>query len=155
LKSINIISLVAFLLGMIAVHAGEIAVVTPTGSVKKIQQVRVRFSTDMVPMGDPRSAHDPMVIKCNESAKKNKKVTANEMPAFKTRWIDSKNWSLDYDKPLSSGVHCTLTAAVNLKDLKGQPVTGSPQYDFSTSGPALLNVAPRYGSIEPEQFFVV
>jgi uncharacterized protein YfaS (alpha-2-macroglobulin family) len=143
------VALVVF--GVRSIDAGEIVSVYPTGSVKQVQQVTVKFSTDMVAMGDPRSKVDPAKMECNEAASKK----AAKIPRTTTRWADTKTWSLDFDKPLGAGVKCTLTLSASAKDLAGQAVTGTGPYTFSTSGPALLGVAPQYGNIEPDQYFVL
>jgi uncharacterized protein YfaS (alpha-2-macroglobulin family) len=129
-----------------SLRATEVVSVFPQGAVKKVQQVTVRFSSDMVAMGDPRSVKDPFKMDC--------KTNQKTQPAFKTRWADNRNWSLDFDKPLEAGIRCTLKAAGNLKDLAGEKVDALQEYTFSTAGPALLGVAPIYGQIEPEQYFV-
>lgn len=130
--------------------AGEVVSVFPTGSVKRVQQVVVKFSTDMVPMGDPRSHKDPLQVKC-EGKDQSKKV---ELPKATARWVDNKTWSYDFATPLTAGIKCTLTMTTT-KDLSGHPVTALASYQFSTGGPALLHVSPRYGDIEPDQFFVL
>lgn len=152
--------------------AGELVSVFPTGSVKQVQQITARFSTDMVAMGDPRSKADPLKLVCNQATGKNevdgsggeeesqgsetKSKKATKLPKYTTRWADTKTWSLDFDKPLSAGVQCTLKLnSAAAKDLGGKIVTAADSYTFSTSGPALLGVAPRYGDIEPEQYFVL
>ena len=133
----------------------------PDGAVKQVQQIRVSFSADMVPMGDPHSKVDPLNLKCNVRSKKKSldqaenQTRIEKTPAHKARWIDSKNWSIDFNRPLASGIHCEMKIAENAKDLAGKPVTGLNAYDFSTSGPALLAVSPTYGNIEPEQFFAL
>ncbi len=129
--------------------AAEILSVFPTGAVKQVQQVLVKFSSDMVSLGDPRSKNDPLTLHCQAGAKRKFKE-----PKFSTRWADSKTWSLDFSEPLKAGVNCTLTLA-EIKDLKGQAVTGYESYSFSTGGPAILGISPQYGDIEPDQYFIV
>jgi alpha-2-macroglobulin len=129
-------------------RAAEVLSVNPTGSVKRAQQVVVKFSTDMVPMGDPRSLKNPFEVTCTGGK------DASSIPKAKGRWVDSKAWSYDFDKPLPSGIKCILTKRVE-KDLSGVKVTALGEYKFSTGGPALLAVMPRYGEIEPDQYFVV
>lgn len=144
-----------------AADAGEIVSVYPTGSVKKVQQVTAHFSTDMVALGDPRSKTDPLKLECNLASKKeeidtpaNGKKSKFALPKYTTRWADTKTWSLDFEKPLDAGVQCKLSLN-DVKDLKGDKVSGLATYTFSTAGPALLGVAPRYGEIEPDQYFVL
>ncbi|MBX3016413.1 MAG: hypothetical protein KF767_00885 [Bdellovibrionaceae bacterium] len=115
----------------------------PTGSVKSAQQVTVRFSTDMVPMGDPKFKLTPFAMECKGPA-----------PKSTTRWADSRNWVVDFDKTVPAGVSCEFKATANLKDLKGQAVAAGV-YNFSTSGPAIKAFYPRYGEIEPTQYFVI
>lgn len=141
--------LVAMLLNLSAARAGEVVSVYPTGSVKQVQQITARFSTDMVPMGDPRSHKDPLTITCNDKAAK--KV---ELPKASSRWIDNKNWSYDFTKPLGAGVKCAIKIIVE-KDLKGDAITGLKEYSVSTGGPAILGITPRYGEIEPGQYFAI
>ena len=105
--------------------AGEIVSVTPTGAVKQVQQVTARFSTDMVPMGDPRSQKDPFNVTCTGKDEK----TKVEVPKASSRWIDAKNWSYDFAKPLGAGIRCTLRP-VGLTDLDRKPVSGADLYSF-------------------------
>lgn len=131
----------------------------PTGSVKQVQQVTVRFSADMVAMGDPRSKQDPFKMNCNLKTQNQSQgqATSNSTlttPKYSTRWADSKNWVLDFEKPLKSGVKCTFSLNPTAKNLSGGQLQGLSEYSFSTSGPALLGIAPVYGDIEPEQYFV-
>lgn len=146
--------------------AAQVESVFPTGSVKQVQQVTVRFSTDMIALGDPRSQKDPMSLKCNLKTEKktsdtsslSKKTTQKnsefKTPAFTTRWADTKTWSLDFNKALSSGIKCTLSLN-SVKDLAGTELSGLNEYSFSTAGPAIIGVAPYYGDIEPEQHFLI
>lgn len=148
-----------FLCSLQQANAAQVTSFYPTGSVKQVQQVTVRFSSDMVAMGDPRSAVDPFTIKCNvstkqESAQEKKPTPQTETPKYTTRWADSKSWVLDFAQPLPSGVRCAFTINAKARDQSGAKVTGLNEYSFSTSGPALLGVSPHYGEIEPEQYFV-
>jgi uncharacterized protein YfaS (alpha-2-macroglobulin family) len=148
------------------IWATQIESVFPTGSVKQVQQITVKFSADMIALGDPRSQKDPMSLKCNLKTVKNssetgsptKKPTSKNLefktPAFTTRWADTKTWSLDFNKALGSGIKCTLSLN-SIKDLVGTEVNGLNEYSFSTAGPAILGVAPYYGDIEPEQHFLI
>ena len=154
--------------------AGEVVTFFPTGSVKSIKQVTVNFSTDMVAMGDPRSKDDPFSITCNTKTKKNSADGDGEgyegegaprqnsiatksnvkTPKYSTRWADNQNWVLDFNDPLQAGLRCAFKIKPNLVDLAMNKVTGLDEYSFTTAGPALLEVAPTYGRIEPEQYFV-
>lgn len=141
------------------VFAAQIVSFYPTGSVKQVQQATVRFSADMVTMGDPRAKIDPFTMTCNVTTKKQpthgqQASVPQESPKYTTRWADSKNWVLDFEKPLKAGVRCSFKLNPDAKDLTGAKLEGLDEYSFSTAGPALLGVAPVYGDIEPDQYFV-
>jgi uncharacterized protein YfaS (alpha-2-macroglobulin family) len=143
--------------------AADVVSFYPTGSVKQVQQVTVRFSADVIAMGDPRAKTDPFILSCNAATIKESvdgeegSKTHKELPKttqYTTRWADNRNWVLDFKKPLESGVRCTFKLNPKSKDLAGASLQGLDKYTFSTSGPALLGVNPRAGTIEPDQYFV-
>lgn len=141
-------------------NANQVISFYPTGSVKQVQQVTVRFSEDTVAMGSPLSKNDPFEIECNLlKTKRTGHSTENgnhsvNIP-YATRWADSKNWVLDFEKPLNSGIRCSFKINSKFRDLSGQSVRADENYTFSTSGPAVLGVQPSFGQIEPDQYFVV
>lgn len=140
-------------------HAAQVVTFYPTGSVKQVQQATVRFSADMVAMGDPRAKTDPFTMTCNVTTKNQlahvqQTPAPQETPKYTTRWADSKNWVLDFEKPLKAGMRCAFKLNPEAKDLAGAKLEGLDEYSFSTAGPALLGVAPIYGDIEPDQYFV-
>ncbi|MGA9991549.1 MAG: hypothetical protein WBP86_04365, partial [Thiobacillaceae bacterium] len=59
------------------VHAAGIESFSPQGEVKGIRQVSVRFTDEMVPLGDPRLP-EPFDIDCKEKGG--------------GRWVDGRNW---------------------------------------------------------------
>jgi uncharacterized protein YfaS (alpha-2-macroglobulin family) len=139
-------------LGASFTQAAEVVSFWPVGSVKSVQQVTVRFSDDMIAMGDPRAKADPFEVNCTGIKGYDKK---NNESIYKTRWADSKNWVLDFQNPLQSGAKCDFQLKSVAKDLNGKPVKGLQSYSFTTSGPSILTVAPTYGHIDPEQYFVL
>lgn len=157
-RSLAQISFSLFLITPTLALSAQVISFYPTGSVKQVQQVTVRFSADMVAMGDPRSKHDPFNVTCNVITKKETKqeqpATKQETPKYITRWADNRNWVLDFAKPLKAGVRCAFGIRGDAKDLAGEKVQGLDEYSFSTAGPALLGVAPMYTDIEPDQYFV-
>lgn len=148
-------------LALSVASAAGVLTATPTGSVKSVQQFLVKYSTDMIPMGDPR-AKDPMSPVCtgNKSPEANQASGQSsggaklDIPSGKGRWVDSKTWSYDFDKPLGSGIRCTFTQNA-AKDLAGEAIPTGTTYVFTTGGPAILQIAPRYGDIEPGQYIVI
>ena len=86
----------------------------------------------MVPLGDPRIKQSPFQIECPEHG------TA--------RWIDSREWSYDFDRDLPAGIRCTFTLAHGLKTLKGAALEGRAPFVFDTGGPAVIDTTPWEGS---------
>ncbi|MDZ4085068.1 MAG: hypothetical protein U1E10_19150, partial [Bdellovibrionales bacterium] len=125
-------------LALSVASAAGVLTATPTGSVKSVQQFLVKYSTDMIPMGDPR-AKDPMSPVCtgNKSPEANQASGQSsggaklDIPSGKGRWVDSKTWSYDFDKPLGSGIRCTFTQNA-AKDLAGEAIPTGTTYVFTT-----------------------
>lgn len=152
-------ALTLFVLNVTRAHAARVISFYPTGSVKQVQQATVRFSEDMIAMGNPRAKSDPFTITCNVATKKQptyrqKVAVPQETPKFTTRWADNKNWVLDFEKPLKAGIRCTFKLKTDAKDLSGARVESLEEYSFSSAGPAILGIEPIYGDIEPDQYFV-
>ncbi len=126
-----------------AVVAAPISVelFSPQGQVKKVRQVAVRFSGQMVPFGDPREL-DPFDINCAEKGK--------------GRWADGRNWVYDFEQDLPAGVSCSFKLKANLKSVAGDAVTASQSYAFNTGGPAILQQLPnQWESIDENQIFIL
>ncbi|HSL91775.1 MAG TPA: MG2 domain-containing protein, partial [Candidatus Limnocylindrales bacterium] len=115
---------------------------SPEGPVKRVRQVAVRFSEQMVSFGDPRVT-DPFDIDCSEKGK--------------GRWADGRNWVYDFDEDLPAGLVCTFTLKPSLAALSGRPVGGQSSFTFSTGGPAILHSIPGEGTtwIAEDQAFVL
>lgn len=137
---LGLAGLVAF--SFVSAHAApaRVEAFSPTGQVKEVRQVSARFSTDMVPLGDPRLA-DPFTVDCPEQGK--------------GRWIDSRNWSYDFERDLPGGVACRFALVPGLKDTAGNPVGGDTRFSFDTGGPAVVQQVPWEGSrIDENQVFL-
>ncbi|MDQ5987523.1 MAG: hypothetical protein CSYNP_03268 [Syntrophus sp. SKADARSKE-3] len=137
------VSFILFFLTQIAM-AQEKATVeffSPEGVVKNVRQVTVRFSEPMAALGDPHLS-DPLVANCPAKGK--------------GRWIDSKNWSYDFDRDLPAGLICEFTVKPGLKALSGKDMA-STAFRFSTGGPAITSSRPWEGDspIDEEQIFVL
>ena len=115
---------------------------TPTGLVKRVRQVQVRFSESMVPFGDLRDVAEPFVIDCPEQGK--------------ARWIDDRIWVYDFDRDLPAGIRCEFKLREGLKTLAGKALAEPGVYAFSTGGPAILYTRPYQGSSTAEdQIFIL
>lgn len=125
-------------------HAEQTAFVesfSPQGVVKKVRQVSVRFSEQMVAFGDPR-LEDPFEMKCPAKGK--------------GRWADGKNWIYDFDEDLPAGVVCEFELKQGVKTLSGKELTGQREFSFSTGGPAVVRSEPYEGAwVNEDQIFIL
>jgi alpha-2-macroglobulin len=129
----------------LAVGAGSPSVThfSPQGTVKQVRQVTARFSEPMVPLGDPRDTTAPFEIDC---------------PAKGAgRWIDSRNWSYDFEHDLPAGLRCSFKLRAGLKSLAGNAFSDLRAFDFDTGGPSIVDQRPWSGDtdIDEEQAFVL
>lgn len=136
---VGFLAVLFFMPGAMAQSAGVRAFV-PTGETKNIQQVKVRFRSDMIPLGDPRG-NDPFTADCSVTGK--------------GRWVDTRNWVYEFPRKLSAGEICTFKPVANLRDLAGNRVFSAKQYSFNTGGPAVRRTRPWAGSghIAQDQYF--
>jgi len=119
--------------------SASVELFSPQGEIKKVRQVTVRFSEQMVPFGDQRIV-EPFDIRCQEKGS--------------ARWADGRNWVYDFDKDLSAGISCEFILKQDLKTLSGKTVKGNQKYVFSTGGPAVVDVRPQ-GHISEDQIFIL
>jgi hypothetical protein len=96
----------------------------------------------MVPLGDPRVA-SPFEVSCGEKGG--------------GRWIDSRNWSYDFDRDLRAGLRCEFRVREEIKTLAGKAIEGQRVFAFSTGGPSILISVPFQGSesVDEDQIFIL
>lgn len=124
-----------------AFGAASVEHFNPTGSVKAVRQVQVRFSVPMATFGDPR-VPPPFDVDCPI--------------AGTARWVDTRNWVYDFASELPGGVRCRFTLKPDLRSADGAAVTGERQYAFDTGGPSILQSEPWEGSqVDEEQVFLL
>ncbi len=107
-----------------------------------ITRFTLRFSEDMVPLGDPR-APAPATNDC--------KVPGDG------RWVDTRTWVLQFDKPLPGGLLCHVELRRDLATVRGVSVVGNDRFAIDTGGPSAraVLVGGTYDGIEEEQIFLV
>ncbi len=127
----------------LAQQQARVEAFSPSGQIKQVRQVQVRFSEAMVPFGDPRAVVEPFVITCSEKGS--------------GRWVDTRNWVYDFDHDLAAGVRCEFRLRDGLKTLAGKELSGTRSFAFSTGGPAVISSFPYQGSehIDEEQVFLL
>ena len=107
-----------------------------------ITRFTLRFSEDMVPLGDPR-AKAPATNDC-------------KLPAT-GRWVDTRTWVLEFDKPLPGGKRCHVELRPDLTTARGVSVVGNDRFAIDTGGPSARAVLAggTYEGIEEDQIFLV
>lgn len=147
-KHLSFLFFILFLIIPFGTHAEtspHVELFSPQGTVKGVRQVSVRFSEQIVPLGNPRAMVEPFEISCPPQEK------GSQM------WADGKNWVFNFERDLPAGVRCEFTLKPGLKTLEGKTLTGQSRFEFSTGGPAILRSYPYEGSfhIEEGQAFVL
>ena len=114
----------------LAMAAPTVVDAGPTGITREVRQVRMRFSDEMVALGDS-AAPDAASINCGEG-----KVKAVG------HWIDGRNWVGEFAVPLADGVACTVRPAA-LTSVKGESLARFAAWSFNTGGPRAELIDPR------------
>jgi len=127
---------------------------SPTGAVGSTEQVHIRFSDFIFPLGETH--HEaPVSSLCDQYGT--------------GRWLNPKEWVFDFKQPLPTLTQCDYTFKAGLKSTKGVPViAGQGPYFFKLEPSALtgtvprgskklLEVNPNYfrGGIDPDQVFIL
>ena len=141
-------TLAATLLGVGALLAGRaiggpqasVELFSPLGSVERPEQVKLRFTTPMVPFGDPRLPA-PVSGACAAGST--------------GRWVDARTYAIDFPKPLAGGRRCVFTLTAGLKDASGAPIAGSKSFSFDTGGPNLRAALPEEDSSTLEEDAII
>ena len=144
MKKFSYLLLFSFL-GIFSLSAQEkigITSFSPEGLVKNVKQVKVNFSTQMVPFGNPRVKTDQFEINCPVDGK--------------GRWIDEKTFVYEFPNELEAGIVCKFHLKSDVKTLAGKEISGKKEFSFSTGGPAILSTNPYEGSsVDEEQIFIL
>ncbi|HYH42591.1 MAG TPA: MG2 domain-containing protein, partial [Burkholderiales bacterium] len=127
--------------------AAQVQLFTPQGEAKGARQVTARFSEPMVAFGDPRLA-DPFNVQCDGDPARLK---------GRGRWVDSRNWSYDFESDLPAGQRCRFTLKPDAKDASGRAIDGKRDFAFHTGGPAIIRSRPSEGdeTIDENQVFLL
>ncbi len=107
-----------------------------------ITRFTLRFSEDMVPLGDPR-AKAPATNDCKQPAD--------------GRWVDTRTWVLEFEKPLPGGLSCHVDLRDDLATARGVRIVGNDRFALDTGGPSARAVLAggMDGDIEEDQIFLV
>ena len=105
-----------------------------------INRFTLRFSAEMVALGDPRAAA-PAYHDCKTPAK--------------GRWIDTRTWVLEFDAPLPGGLRCHVTLNDKLRTADGLRLAGEDHFLIDTGGPTARAIMAGNGrnEIEEDQIF--
>lgn len=107
-----------------------------------INRFTLRFSEDMVALGDPRAAA-PATHDC-------------PVPG-KGRWADTRTWVIEFDRALPAGIACDVTLAARLNTARGAEIIGKRDFPIDTGGPSAraVLVGGSYAGIEEDQVFLI
>ncbi len=115
---------------------------TAGGNGGTIDRFTLRFSENMVPLGDPR-ATPPVSVTC---------------PVASTgRWVDAQTFVEDFERALPGGLTCEVKLRDGLTSARGVALTGQRDFKIDTGGPSARAVLPGSydGDVEEDQVFLV
>lgn len=120
----------------------RVEIFSPRGEAKQVRQATARFSVPMVALGDPQ-LEDPFTVACAAPGK--------------GRWVDTRNWSYDFESDLPGGLRCTFRLKPALKALDGRALAGTTSFTFDTGGPAIQASYPHDGwsQLDEDQVFLL
>ena len=131
--------------GVARAQTAEIVSFTPQGEVRRIQQVAIRFSADMVRLGEG-DAPAPITVNCPQGASE----------PGKGRWVDTRRYVVEWARDLPIGTRCVATMRAGVKTLEGRDVKAAGPWEFTTGGPKLVETRPYQGqSIKEHDIFLL
>lgn len=121
--------LIFFLMGSLAwaEQVPQVTVFQPVGMQREVRQVQMRFSDEIVALGDDK-ARDPATVTCSGT---------DERPIG--HWQNGYTWVAEFAQPLPDGVACTVTPG-NIKTLTGAEVAAVRAWSFDTGGPRITSL---------------
>jgi uncharacterized protein YfaS (alpha-2-macroglobulin family) len=134
--SISAASRVRFFSGLIfslmgslawAEQVPQVTVFQPVGMQREVLQVQMRFSDEIVALGDDK-ARDPATVECKGS---------DEHPVG--HWQNGRTWVAEFAHPLPDGVACTVSPG-SIKTLTGESVAAASPWSFNTGGPQIISL---------------
>lgn len=117
--------------GIGADNPPQVTSFSPVGLQREAKQIQIRFSHDMVALGDDKAA-DAATVSC---------VGTAEKPSG--HWQNPKVWVAEFASALPDGVACTVKPKA-LKTLAGETVGATAAWQFNTGGPRVSSqLLPR------------
>lgn len=115
---------------------------SPQGLIKSPKQVSVRFSQDMIGLGDPREKSQVFESNCSNLGT--------------SRWLDSRNWVFEFKEALEGGIECKFNISSSLQSLSGGKLLGDREFSFSTGGINISYSSPwNGGTVEESPAFLL
>ncbi len=142
MKTASYAALTGLLFATLTVQAATIQNFQPQGKVADQTRATVRFSADMVKLGEP-NAPAPFDVECNQIAGEG-------------RWVDARTWAWQLSRPLLPGERCIFALKPGYTAAGGETVSGKPRFEFYGAPPRPWRLVPSPGSaVEEDQAFVI
>lgn len=142
MKTARQFTLSILLLTTLGTQAATVQQFQPQGKVAEQSRATVRFSSDMVKLGEA-SAAAPFSIDCQNIQGEG-------------RWIDSRSWAWQLARPLQPGERCIFALKSGLTAVNGETLTGKSRFEFFGAPPRPWRIQPAAGAgIEEDQAFVI
>ena len=142
MKTARQFALSILLLTALGSQAATVQQFQPQGKVVEQSRATVRFSSDMVKLGEAEAAA-PFSIDCHGISGEG-------------RWIDSRSWAWQMARPLQPGERCVFALKTGLTAANGEAVSGKGRFEFFGAPPRPWRIQPAAGAgIEEDQAFVI
>lgn len=125
-------------------QAASIESFSPQGDVTEVHNIKVGFAESVNALGQNDSA-DPVLIKCNE-----------QVLTGQAKWLDGKNWQMDFAPALSAGLDCQAQVNPEFLDSKGKPLAKMAPFRFNTGDVSVLRSSPwKDSTVDENQVFAL
>ena len=142
MKTAHPIAFATLLLATLGCQAATVLQFQPQGKVAEQNRATVRFSADMVKLGEA-DGPAPFAIECNGIAGEG-------------RWVDSRSWAWQMSRSLQPGERCVFTLRSGLNTVGGEAISGRSRFEFFGAAPRPWRLQPSAGSaIEEDQAFII
>lgn len=141
-KSIFPVAVAALFFAATSVQAASVQQFQPQGKIADQTRVSVRFTADMVKLGEAGAAA-PFTIECAGIGGEG-------------RWSDARTWIWQMQRALQPGERCVFTLRNGLDTLSGEALSGNKRFEFFGAAPRPWRIRPTPGDIiEEDQAFVI
>ncbi|MGC8927460.1 MAG: alpha-2-macroglobulin family protein [Myxococcota bacterium] len=116
----------------------------PKNRARSPTEIRLRFSKNIAPLGDPTYNYNPI-----------KSIDCADMKNGTGIWEEPSLFIFRFDKPLPAGLKCNVELKGDIKSLDGERYLGRQSFQFDTDVVIVNNILPNvYQEIRNDEIFL-